>query len=196
MKGVPAVFSKEYIESLSRVLSDFPHAAFEAMIEELLGAYHAEKTIFVMGNGGSASTASHWVCDINKGCAGGAEKRFRMMCLNDSVSTLLAYANDMAYERVFAEQLINFFRPGDVVIGVSGSGNSKNVLNAIEYANTHGGRTVGLSGFDGGRLAGMVHVPVVARVHDMQKVEDVHMIVVHMAMQRIRLALGLSATGC
>ncbi|MBW1990057.1 MAG: SIS domain-containing protein [Deltaproteobacteria bacterium] len=185
-------FSRSYLQSLKEVLDSFDHEAFERMIKALLDAREKGATIFVMGNGGSASTASHWVCDINKGCSGGDHDRFRMMCLNDSISTMLAYANDVSYADVFVEQLKNFFEPGDVVIGISGSGNSENVLRAVAWARENGGTTVGLSGFSGGRLATIVDIPLVARVHDMQKTEDVHMIVVHMVMQRLQGLLGLA----
>lgn len=114
------------------------------------------------------------------------------MCLNDSVPTMLAYANDLAYEDIFVEQLKNFFIPGDVVIGISGSGNSVNVLKAIEYTNANDGKTVGLCGYSGGKLYVMVDIPILVKIDDMQKVEDVHMIVVHMTMQRILKELGPS----
>ena len=127
-------FSYSYIERLKRVLDGFPHDRFERFIEAMMDAYDQEKRIFVMGNGGSASTASHLACDINKGVCSGLEKRFKVICLNDNIPTMLAYANDLSYEDVFLEQLKNFFMPGDLVIGISGSGNSKNVLRAIEYA--------------------------------------------------------------
>jgi D-sedoheptulose 7-phosphate isomerase len=185
-------FSLEYIDKLKDVLDDFPHEQFDRLIDAMLYAYHNEKRIFVMGNGGSASTASHWVCDINKGCGLGKEKKIKMMCLNDSVPTMLAYANDLAYEDIFVEQLKNFFIPGDVVIGISGSGNSVNVLKAIEYTNANEGKTVGLCGYSGGNLYGMVDIPILVKIDDMQKVEDVHMIVVHMTMQRILKELGPS----
>lgn len=186
-------FAYNYIENLKNVLENFPHDQFEWFIDTMIDAYHNEKHIFVMGNGGSASTASHWVCDINKGCSLGKEKKFKMICLNDSISTMLAYANDLSYEDVFVEQLKNFFVPGDVAIGISGSGNSENVLRAIDYANNNGGTTVGLCGYSGGKLYQMVDIPILARVDDMQKVEDIHMIVVHMSMQRIMQELARPA---
>ena len=108
-----------------------------------------------------------------------------MMSLNDSIPTLVAYANDLSHEDVFAEQLKNFFVPGDVVIGISGSGNSGNVLKAIEYANKNKGKIVGLCGYSGGKLYGMVDIPILVKIDDMQKVEDVHMIITHMTMQRV-----------
>ena len=139
-----------------------------------------------MGNGGSGSTASHFTCDINKGCCMDLNKKFKMICLNDSIPTLLALANDVSYDAVFVEQLKNFFLPGDLVIGISGSGNSPNVLHAIEYARMHQGITIGLSGFSGGKLAALADIAWIAPVEDMQKIEDMHMIVVHMIMQAVR----------
>ena len=188
--------SYDYLADLKILLDNFPHDRFAEMVQVILNAYHNQKHIFVMGNGGSATTASHWVCDINKGCSLNREKKFRMVCLNDSISTMLAYANDMAYEDVFLEQLKNYFEKGDVVIGISGSGNSENVLKAIDYANANGGTTIGLCGFSGGKLAQKVNIPVRADCDDMQKIEDVHMITVHMSMQMIMHSLGEATCGC
>jgi D-sedoheptulose 7-phosphate isomerase len=183
-------FSIGYLTQLKGLLDDFPHDTFEKIGQVLLSAYRDERNIFIMGNGGSGSTASHFACDINKGCCTGLDKRFRVMCLNDNIPTILAYANDLSYEKIYVEQLKNFLRHGDVVIGISGSGNSENVLQAVRYAKDNGAGTVGLSGFDGGKLAGIVDVPFVARINDMQKVEDVHMIVIHMLMQYLGKALS------
>jgi D-sedoheptulose 7-phosphate isomerase len=110
--------------------------------------------------------------------------------LSDNIPTLMALANDVSYEAIFVEPLKNFFVPGDVVIGISGSGNSPNVLKAIEYAGQNHGLTIGLSGYSGGKLATMTDIAWVAPVHDMQKVEDMHMIVVHMIMQVVRTHLN------
>ena len=139
--------------------------------------------MFIMGNGGSGSSASHAAGDLNKGVSYGREKRFRVMSLNDNMATLTAYANDVSYSEAFVEQLKNFLNPGDVVIGISGSGNSASILKAIEYANQQGAVTVGMCGFSGGKLAGMAQLPVHIPVHDMQKVEDIHMMLFHVAMQ-------------
>lgn len=188
-------FSQKYITELKGLLDTFPHARFEEMIAALLKAYQEERRIFVMGNGGSATTASHWVCDVNKGCCLHLEKKFKMICLNDNVSCMMAYANDLSYEEVFVEQLKNFFVAGDVVIGISASGNSKNVLKAIDYGRRHGAVTVGLCGYDGGQLHGLVDIPLLAQMNDMQKVEDVHMIIVHIVMQRLMQTLGQEG-GC
>ncbi len=176
-------FSFDYLNELKILLDSFPHDRFEEIGNELISAYDNEKHVFIMGNGGSGSTASHFACDLNKGSCFELEKKFKVICLNDNVPTMLAYANDLSYNKVFVEQLKNFLQTDDVVIGISGSGNSENILQAVSYARQKGARTIGLTGFDGGRLAQIVDIPFVAFINDMQKVEDVHMIVVHMLMQ-------------
>jgi len=179
-------FSFEYLEKLKEILDIFPHDSFERIAMALLAAYEENNHIFIMGNGGSGATASHFACDINKGCCADAhEKKFKVVCLNDNVPTMLAYANDLSYDKVFVEQLKNFLQASDLVIGISGSGNSENVLQAVSYAREKGAKTVGLCGFDGGRLSKIVDIPLIVDINDMQKVEDVHMIVVHMLMQYI-----------
>jgi D-sedoheptulose 7-phosphate isomerase len=182
-------FAEKYVDRLKHVLDAFDGQAFQRMVDAVLEAYARGAQIFVMGNGGSGSTASHLACDINKGCCIDLEKKFRMICLNDNVPTMLALANDLSYESVFEEQLKNFFNPGDLVIGISGSGNSENVLRAVGYAAGRGGRTAGWSGFGGGRLAGMVDLAFVVQSNDMQQVEDAHMVMAHMLMQAIHNAL-------
>jgi D-sedoheptulose 7-phosphate isomerase len=181
--------SLQYIEELKGVLNSFPHDRFEEIAGMILSAYDNEKQIFIMGNGGSGSTASHFACDINKGCCFDVEKKFKVICLNDNIPTMLAYANDLSYEKVFVEQLKNFLQPGDVVIGISGSGNSENVIQAISYARENNAKTIALTGFDGGKLSQRADKPLVVSINDMQKVEDVHMIVVHMLMQYLDKAL-------
>jgi D-sedoheptulose 7-phosphate isomerase len=183
-------FTKDYLAGLKDVLDRFDYDGFEKTVKLILSAYENETHIFVMGNGGSGSTASHFACDINKGCCIDLDKKFKMICLNDNVPTILALSNDLSYESVFVEQMKNFYNPGDLVIGISGSGNSENVLRAIQYAKENNGRTIGFSGYSGGKLADMVDVPIVAKVDDMQKVEDVHMIIVHMIMQAVYKTLN------
>ena len=183
-------FVKEYIEEFKMVLDKFPFKEFEKIVDILLTAYNEQKRIFIMGNGGSASTASHFACDIGKGCSYKLDKRFKIFCLNDSIPTLLAYANDLSYSDIFVEQMKNFLEPGDVAIGISASGNSENVLKAISYAKKMGGKTVGLSGFDGGKLKNIVDIPLVVYINDMQKVEDIHLIIVHILMQFLNQKLN------
>ncbi len=177
--------SLSYLEELKELLDVFPHERFEEIGQALLHAYDKQKQVFIMGNGGSGSTASHFVCDINKGSCLEFDRKFKVICLNDNIPSILAYANDLSYDKIFVEQLRNYLQQGDVVIGISGSGNSENVLQAISYARESGSKTIGLTGFDGGKLAQMVDIPFVVAINDMQKVEDVHMIVVHMLMQYI-----------
>lgn len=132
------------------------------------------------GNGGSAATASHFVTDLVKGASYNRPLRFRIMALTDSMSTLSAYANDVSFECVFVEQLKNFARPGDLVMGISGSGNSPNVLRALEYANSLGCRTLALTGRDGGQLAPLAQLSIRVAEPHMGRIEDAHMIVCHM----------------
>jgi D-sedoheptulose 7-phosphate isomerase len=149
-------------------------------IDLLKQARDENRQIFVCGNGGSASTSSHFVCDMVKGASFGRSNRFRIMALTDSLPTITAYSNDVSYECIFAEQLKNFAHPGDVVMAISGSGNSPNVLRAVEYANSIGCKTIGLTGRDGGKLAPMVQLNIHASNPHMGRIEDVHMIVSHM----------------
>ncbi len=184
-------FSTHYLTELASVLDAFDHDRFGNIVDKILDAYDKQARIFIMGNGGSGSTASHFACDINKGCCIDLDKKFKVICLNDNIPTMLALANDISYDAVFVEQLKNFHEKGDLTIGISGSGNSENVLQAITYANEHGGCTIGLSGYSGGQLAKMADIPLVAKIDDMQKVEDVHMIVVHMIMQAVHKTLNI-----
>lgn len=178
-------FAAQYVTRLKKVMDAFDFKSFEKIVQLILKAYHDEHHIFIMGNGGSGATASHLACDINKGCCTDLDKKFKMICLNDNMPTILALANDISYEAVFDEQLKNFFVEGDLVIGISGSGNSENVLRAIRYAAANNGATIGWSGFGGGKLAAAVDLPFVVKSDDMQQVEDAHMMIAHMIMQSV-----------
>lgn len=173
----------DYGEGLKKALDGVQGDKFEELCGLMENAYRNGRQVFMMGNGGSGATASHMTCDLNKGVSYGLEKRLKVICLNDNLATLLAYANDVSYEDVFVEQLKNFLQPGDLVIAFSGSGNSRNVLKAIDYANQSGAHTVGLCGFDGGNLSRLAQTSILAPVHDMQQVEDVHAIIFHALMQ-------------
>ncbi len=173
-------FIADYQARLSQVVARIPLDRVAQAVEWLREARDGGNTIFVCGNGGSAATASHFVCDVLKGCSYGRERRFRILALNDNLPTLTAYSNDVSYECVFAEPLKNLARPGDVLIAISGSGNSPNVLRAAEWANANGLRTIGLTGRDGGKLGPLSRLEI--RVPDMHmgRIEDGHMIVCHM----------------
>jgi len=187
--------ARNYLTNLKTVIDGFDLAIYDRMVVDLLEAYANKARIFVMGNGGSGATASHLACDINKGCCLDLDRKFKMICLNDNIPTMLALANDISYEAVFEEQMKNFFEPGDMAIGISGSGNSENVLRAMRYAAAHGGRTQGWCGFGGGKLAKLVDLAFVLPSNNMQQVEDAHIIVAHMLMQSLFKALHGDAAG-
>lgn len=174
---------ENYISVLKNQLDLLNRQAVLDFLEALLEARDNEKNIYIMGNGGSAATASHFVCDFNKGLARDNCRRFRFICLNDNVPSMMAYGNDVGYEDIFVEQLRNFINEGDLVIGISGSGNSMNVVKAIAYARESGCKTAALVGYDGGKLKDLVDYPVHIDLHDMQIVEDIHMVLDHMGMK-------------
>jgi D-sedoheptulose 7-phosphate isomerase len=173
-------FSKDYKAELLKAIDAIDLARVEQAIEIFREARDSGRRIFVCGNGGSASTASHFACDIVKGASYNRDRRFRIMALTDQLPTLTAYANDVGYECVFVEQLKNFAEPGDVVMGISGSGNSPNVIEALRYGNQIGCRTIALTGRDGGKLGPLAQTHIHVPVAHMGRIEDAHMIVCHM----------------
>lgn len=140
------------------------------------------KRIFICGNGGSAATASHYCCDFNKGVSENQKDKYNFECLNDNVPTLMAVANDIGYEEVFRFPLKNKMKSGDILIGISGSGNSKNVVNAMEYAKNIGGTTIAIVGYSGGKMKEMADYNIHVNINDMQISEDIHMMLDHMMM--------------
>lgn len=172
----PEMYKKELLDAIEKIDT--------GKVNQIIGWFREARdegrTVFVCGNGGSASTASHFACDMVKGASYKRDKRFRIMALTDSLPTLTAYSNDVTYDIVFAEQLKNFAKPGDLVMAISGSGNSPNVLRAIEYANSIGCKTVGLTGRDGGQLGSLAQLNVQVAVPHMGRIEDAHMIICHM----------------
>lgn len=180
MAGLPNVFLERYKASVLQVIQSIDLEKIRQVIEVLAEARENGRRIFVCGNGGSASTASHFACDMVKGASFNRSKRFRIMALTDSLPTLTAYTNDVGYECVFVEQLKNFAEPGDVVMAISGSGNSPNVLRALEYGNSIGCTTIALSGRDGGKLGPLANLHVCAAHPHMGRIEDAHMIAAHM----------------
>src|SRR5581483_9732144 len=173
-------FPTEYRSKLTSALETIDMAAVDRAIEILREARDHNRHVFVCGNGGSASTASHFVCDMVKGASFNRESRFRIMALTDSLPTITAYSNDVSYDCVFVEQLKNFAGPGDVVMAISGSGNSANVVKAVEYGNSIGCTTIALTGRDGGKLGKLAKIQVHVPEPHMGRIEDGHMIVCHM----------------
>ncbi len=187
--SVPAIRSSaEYFAVYKQIVADLPHEEIEQVINELMHAYHREKNIFMFGNGGSASLASHFACDLGKGTviSENGQKRFRVLALTDNIPLMTAWANDTCYEQIFAEQLRNFVTHGDVVLAISGSGNSPNVLRGLEMARSHGARTIGLTGFEGGKMKSLCNVCVILRSNNMQIIEDFHLSMTHAIFSVIR----------
>lgn len=168
----------EYFEILKITLDKIDANEIKKVISCLESAIETKKTLYVMGNGGSGATASHFCSDYNKLCYF-KNKKSKMVCLNDNMPTLLAFANDVSYDVVFKEQLKNFLSSDDVVIAISGSGNSKNVINAIEYANSIGAITIGFTGFDGGKLKKIAKISLNTNLNDMKISEDIHLALIH-----------------
>jgi D-sedoheptulose 7-phosphate isomerase len=173
-------FPEQYKAELFKAIDTVDLDRVQRAIEMLSRAREEGRHIFVCGNGGSASTASHFACDMVKGASFNRAKRFRIMALTDSLPTLTAYSNDVDYDCVFVEQLKNFAQAGDVVIAISGSGNSPNVLRAVEYAAATGCRTIALTGRNGGKLAPLAELNIQVENGHMGRIEDGHMIVAHM----------------
>lgn len=170
-----------YFDQLKATMDKISRNEISTLLNLLVDALEAGRTVFTLGNGGSAATASHLAVDFNKGLSYGKARRFRFLCLSDNLPTLTAYANDVSYEDVFVEPLKNFLEAGDLLIAISGSGNSRNVLKAVEYANEHGAITVGLTGYDGGLLRKTARYGVHIPIRDMQVTEDLHMVLDHLA---------------
>jgi D-sedoheptulose 7-phosphate isomerase len=183
-----------YLDELRITLSRLPLESVRKITDILYEAYRSDRTLFIFGNGGSAALASHLACDLGKGthnpAPAGADlsgvKRLKVMSLTDNVPTLTAWSNDSSYEDVFAEQMVNFIQPGDVAFGISGSGNSSNVLKALTFARRVGATTIGLTGFQGGKMKALLDCGIVVPANHMQQVEDCHLVLAHLIFLDLR----------
>ena len=175
-------YISDYVDLEMRTLDRFDKRAAAEVLGAILRAYEAEGTIYVCGNGGSASTASHMANDFNKGISEYVQKKFRFYSLTDNVATMLSIANDISYDEMFRFQLQGRLRKEDLVIGISGSGNSMNVVNALTYAREQGVQTVAVCGYSGGRIKEIADVAFHVDINNMQIVEDVHLILNHLLM--------------
>jgi D-sedoheptulose 7-phosphate isomerase len=173
-------YSQQYKAAVLEAMEAIPLGKVELAIQWFKEARDAGSQIFVCGNGGSAANASHFACEVLKGASYGRASRFRILALTDSMPTITAYSNDIGYEVAFAEQLKNFARPGDLVVGLSGSGNSMSVVRAIEYANSIGCRTIALTGYDGGKLAPLAQLSIHVAMPHIGRSEEAHMVILHM----------------
>ncbi|MHC1787176.1 MAG: SIS domain-containing protein [Christensenellales bacterium] len=170
-----------YSDSLVRLIGEIDHEAFHGFMRILLAAYIDDRQVFVAGNGGSAATANHFVCDFGKNAVQGDKRRFRILSLADSVEKITALGNDIAFEEIFRQQLINLLRPEDVLILISASGSSPDLVRACEYARSMDARIVALAGFQGGKIKDFADVALVARTDSYERIEDIHLIILHMA---------------
>ncbi len=173
---------REYISLEVEILKALDVEQINAALNLLDETRRKKGRIYICGNGGSAATASHFQNDFNKGVSEYIEIPFRFYCLNDNVATLMAIANDIGYEEVFRFQLRNNLEENDVLVAISGSGNSSNVIHAVEYAKQHGCKIIGLTGFSGGKLKELSDISLHAPVNSMQVTEDIHMIFDHLMM--------------
>ena len=171
-----------YLEQEIRTIQNLDIEQINRALNLLLEALEKGNTVYIFGNGGSSATASHYQNDFNKGVSEHTEKKFNFLCLNDNVATVMAVANDIGFEEVFRSQLRGHIKPDDLVVAISGSGNSRNVINAVEYAREQGCKVIGLTGFDGGKLKGLSDVSLHAPVNSMQITEDIHMVFDHLMM--------------
>jgi D-sedoheptulose 7-phosphate isomerase len=184
-------YIEKYIDKVCQILQKIPHSDVVKVIDILVKARENNQQIFVMGNGGSAAMASHFACDLGKGTATEGEKRFRIISLNDNIPLLTAYSNDIGYEIVFEEQLASLANPDDVAIAISSSGNSSNVLRAMDFSRQRGLKTIGITGFQGGALKDKTDVCVITpsdlnHPNGMQHAEDGQWVVLHAIFVAIR----------
>ncbi len=178
-----------YLTKVQDCINKLNKDEIENFVKILIEKRNEGKQIFIMGNGGSGSTASHFSCDFNKGLSYQKDKKFKFICLNDNIPTILAYSNDISYDDIFVEQLKNFLNKDDLVIGISSSGNSKNVLKAIEYANKNNATTFALTGYDGGKLRQIANHSINTNIDDVQISEDIHIMLFHLAYKVIEKTL-------
>jgi D-sedoheptulose 7-phosphate isomerase len=178
-------YSKNYFENIKKAIDEIDLKKIQKVAEVLYEAYRKDKQIFIIGNGGSSSAASHFACDLGKGTVidfkNEKEKRFRVISLSDNVANLMALGNDLCFEDVFVQQLRNLLNEGDVLIGISASGNSPNIVKAVEYAKRSGVKTIGLLGFKtGGKLGTLVDYEITVQNEHYGRSEDIHLMIIHL----------------
>ncbi|MBL7986920.1 MAG: SIS domain-containing protein [Chlorobi bacterium] len=171
----------EYLTYTQNALESVDQTQVSQLVDSLFDAFQRRATVFVIGNGGSAANASHFAQDLAKGTCPdlSSDRRIRAMSLTDNVAFISALGNDEGYEQIFVQQLRTFCQPGDLLVAISGSGNSPNILRAIEYANQNGVKTIGVTGFGGGKLMEIVHERVHVPLNDMCTAESIHSVIFH-----------------
>jgi D-sedoheptulose 7-phosphate isomerase len=182
-----------YLDEVGSLLASLPHQPIDDIIDALLTAHRYGRTVYVIGNGGSAATASHFACDLQKWTIASGQRRFRALALTDNMPVFSAWSNDDGYEQAFEQQLCTLLNPGDIVVAISGSGRSPNVVRAVRYAAAHGAVTIGLTGYEGGDLLRLTDHCLVVPSDRMNQIEDVHMTLCHLIADVIRDALAAPA---
>ena len=173
---------KNYIAEEKKVLDSLDVNVINQIMNEINESKERGASIYICGNGGSAATASHFCCDFNRDLSGKGEKTANFICLSDNVPTMMAIANDFSYDEIFSYQLKSKLKPGDILFVISGSGNSKNIVKAMEVAKQKGNKIIGLCGYDGGKVKEMSDICLHVNVNNMQIVEDIHMMLDHCMM--------------
>jgi D-sedoheptulose 7-phosphate isomerase len=184
---------QNYIATLQLTMDQLPHQLIADVIDLLQQARRQGSQVFILGNGGSASTASHFVCDLAKNTRQEGLPHFRVIGLTDNMAMFSALANDEGYENVFSGQLVSLVRPGDIVIAISASGNSKNVIKATEAAHTYKATVIGFTGFDGGRLGQLANINIHVNSDIIEHVEDIHLMLEHLIVKTIKEQVQSSA---
>ena len=179
-------FIQDYISTLQFTMAQLPGQLIADVVDLLQRARMKGSQVFILGNGGSASTASHFACDLAKNTRQEGLPHFRVIGLTDNMAMFSALANDGGYENVFSEQLASLVRPGDIVIAISASGNSKNVINAAATAHRFDATVIGFTGFDGGRLAQLANINIQVNSNIIEHVEDIHLMLEHLIVKTIK----------
>ena len=186
VQAPPLTSPREYLLQLQSVIDRLDTNVVDRLVEAIWSGYLRSRTVFLFGNGGSAALASHLACDLGKGTINGLRKRLRAVCLSDNVPMMTAWANDLNYQEVYAEQLRNLIEPGDVAVAISGSGNSMNVVRGLEVAREAGATTMVLTGYDGGRVKSIADICLIVPSDNMQHIEDAHLCVAHAIFTSVR----------
>jgi phosphoheptose isomerase len=192
--ALASTYCSDYLAQLQRAAASVDPAEVDRAAEVLTGAYVRGSTVFSCGNGGSASIANHLQCDHLKGVRTGTDLVPKVVSLSSNVEVMTAIANDISYDDVFSYQLESQSRPDDVLVAISSSGRSRNIVNAIEWASLHAVRTIALTGFDGGRVRELAEVPLHVPCHNYGVVEDVHQALMHALAQYVRQSRMTPAT--
>jgi D-sedoheptulose 7-phosphate isomerase len=186
--------AEQYIDLLKNTLDQLDREQLDAAIHAFLRVYEANGTIYIFGNGGSGASASHATGDFLKGASYGLNKRFKVICLNDNLPSMMAIANDIGWDDIFIEPLRNFLSPNDLVIGISGSGNSTNVVKAMQYAKDNQVQTIAFCGYKGGKIKELADIHIHSKAMDMEIAEDIHMIVFNIIKKEMMARLHTSSS--